>query len=103
MSHTIYPAIHAASYGAGAREAVALLQAETLNEVADIVERCVSPGEIRNGFLLDPDAYRQGLSHGIAKVKEIAASRRGGGWLSPSGSNEISEVEEALMEGYFGA
>lgn len=97
------PATSAASHFAGANDILALANAGTLQEVADILEASMFPGEYRNGFYLDQRAYRNGVAAGIAQVKEIAASSRGGEWPSGIELEDLDPIEAALECGYFGA
>lgn len=97
------PATSAFSWNAGAHEAIQLLKANTFDDVADILERSLQPDDLQNGVMIDKDAFMRGVVEGIACVRQFAASNKLGAWPSQSSEEDLTEVEECLLAGYFGA
>lgn len=100
---TSFAATCAASYSAGASQVTALFSAKTLLGVAEIIDKILDPNDVQNGLVIDPEAYRRGLIEGVSRVKDFARSCPDEAWPSPSSEEERTEVEEAIMCGYFGA
>ncbi|MEM9317553.1 MAG: hypothetical protein AAGA70_00940 [Pseudomonadota bacterium] len=95
-------AVTAASFSAATTQVAKLLEAGSFLDVLGIFETCIDPATEHNGVIIDQEAYKRGLIEGVSKVKEVARARPDSAWLSPSSEEELTEVEEALMAGYFG-